>query len=199
MPALNINIGQGVFKEISREVGAHRNYTTMDALQSTVAHGLKSLDANTCTMVNFNTEQKVNKLWHLAPEYDVHQNFNFLLKYFREEAYKLQENFGKIRAFIYGGIEFGSHKSNKGSFNLYNNLADVMENLDIKFAMLCGKKGIKSNDNIHVIDNKITIWNDAFKELGKNPEKLDNAEKLEFLMDRYQFVESAGDDFFTIL
>ena len=93
----------------------------------------------------------------------------------------------------------GSAKHNKDSFNLYNNLADAMENLNIDFAMLCGKKGFKTPDNMHVIDNRLTIWNDKFKELGKNPEKLDKSQKLEFLTDNYQFVESAGDDFFTIL
>lgn len=200
MPApLNINIGQKVMTLVSREVGANRKYTTKDCLQSTVAHGLKSFDAYTCTMVNFNTEQKINKMWHLAPEYEVHQNFNYLLKFFKEEALKLQDQFGKIRAFIYGGVEMGSAKHNKDSFNLYNNLADAMENLNIDFAMLCGKKGFKTPDNMHVIDNRLTIWNDKFKELGKNPEKLDKSQKLEFLTDNYQFVESAGDDFFTIL
>lgn len=199
MPSLNINIGQDAFKLVAREVGAKSKYTVNDCIQTTPKHGLKTLGADTCTILNLNTENNVNKLWHLAPEFAPHQNFNYLLKFFREEVYKLQEQFGKVRAFIYGGVEFNGAKENKASFNLYNNLADIMEQLNVDFGMVCGKKGFHTRDDLHVIGNKITIWNDIFKKLGKNPEKLDNSEKLEFLKDKYQFVESTADDIFTIL
>ena len=113
----------------------------------------------------------------------------------------MQEQFGKINAFIYGGIEFDAkNASSRGSFNLYNNLADIMEELNVPFSMLCGKKPmVKTHDNMHAIDDRLTIWNDAYKEMGKNLDEIANEDKLEFLRSKYQFVETTGDDFFSVV
>ena len=118
-----INMGKDAFKLVAKEVGSHNNYTTVDGIKRTAHHALKTHDIATCTGLNLNTERNANKMFHLAPEFEIHQSYSFLRKFLETEIGKLQEEFGKVRAFIYGGVEFGNHPRNKESFNLYNNIS----------------------------------------------------------------------------
>ena len=81
------------------------------------------------------------------------------------------------------------------SFNLYTAIADTLDDLGVKFTMVCGKEKGAPLDNLHAINKSVTMWNDAFgKTFIGDSKKLSQNQVVEILENHYQFVETnAGD------
>ena len=87
--------------------------------------------ANTCSILDIN-----DTMVHLAPELrtgNLMQKISDLIK--KEKAEK-----GDVTAFIIGG-----KSQDKGSFNLFNDIANVLDKEGVDFSMLCGKQDKPKN------------------------------------------------------
>lgn len=163
-------------------VGRDRLYTTSRARFAQSKHPLVSHDANDCTMICLNGGTKYNCLMHLAPE----QQPLTSLKSGIEKCIKtLMENMGRAQENITAIIVGGRDSSHKESFNLFNETANILEEMGIPFSMICGKFDHVANDNIVVAGNKAQIWNSSLKGLNStSPKELAN-----ILEENYEVVE----------
>lgn len=98
-----------------------------------------------------------------------------------------KENYGliydDISAIILGGRDF-RHQSSSNV--LSNSIADTLEDADIPFTMLCGKRAGVGFDNIYAVNDNITLWNDSFKKI--NP-KASEAEAKNDLSQMFEIME----------
>ena len=86
------------------------------------------------------------------------------------------------------------------SFNLYNTIADTLDELGVNFTMMCGKKRGSAMENMYAVGDNITVWSDKFKEIFPNSSKnLSQEEIVEKLENHYQFVEQTDEHAFNIL
>lgn len=109
-----------------------------------------------------------NCLMHVAPE---QQTISGIKKGLEKILEKLWENMGNAQDKITGILVGGRDRSNTESFGLFNDIADVLEELKIPFSMICGKYDNVAFDNIAVSGDKAVIWNSSFKDIKfpKNP------------------------------
>lgn len=143
------------------EVGKERIYTTSKARFSNSTHPLVSFDANTCSMLNLNGGHNRNCLMHLAPE---QQSLVTLKSGIEKCILALQDKMGRVQEDITGILVGGRHSGNKESFNLFNEIANILDEFGIPFSMLCGKFDNIANDNIVIAGNKAGIWNNSLKD-----------------------------------
>ena len=190
---LNINISKNIYPEVKRakEIGQNWCYTFANGGRTGKNIGMKTYNIKTCTAFELNAEKHNNELYHLAPE---QQAIHRIKEEVEKRVFRLQDTFGEVKAFLYGGVELNNkNPESVASFNLYNTLADVLDNLGIPFAMICGKKQANQLDNMYVINNNITIWNDLFKKFIKPKEAPNQEQIMDILKEHYQFVESTDE------
>ena len=173
MPKLLVNLVYKPYSKTAQEVGGR--FTFADGKMSHLKHRLDTRGLNTCVGVAFHTPNK-NEMYHLAPEYRAHQDPKLVRGFLEERINALRESYGNVKAFIFGG-----RTNDKGSFELANNIANPIEDAGVEFAMVFGKKGNIPTDEMSLYENRLCIWNDAFKALGKNPEEIPNERKLNLL------------------
>lgn len=142
------------------EVGKDRIYTTNKARFSQSAHPLVSFDANTCSMLNLNGGNNRSCLMHLAPE---QQSLNTLKSGLEKCILALQDKMGNLQEDITAILVGGRHSGHKDSFNLFNEIANILDEFGIPFSMLCGKFDNIANDNIVVTGDKVGIWNNSLE------------------------------------
>lgn len=178
--------------EKAKVVGNKDNiYTISKAGFNPINNALVSKHADTCCLVGLNAG-KNNCLIHIAPE---QQPLCSIQDGLEKCILKLQEKYGvakdKITAILVGGRELIQKDAESvASFNNYNTVANSLDNLEIPFTMICGKKKGATKDNIYMVNETATIWNDFFKDLKLNKNSTQE-EITEELSKKYQFVEIA--------
>lgn len=102
-----------------------------------------------------------------------------------KENYNL--SYDSISAFIMGGRDC---KHNYHSNELANCIADTLEDSDVPFSMLCGKRPAVDLDNIYSVNKNTTLWNNSFKNINH---KISEEEAIEELKHMYEIVEISDD------
>ena len=108
-----------------KEVGPYPRYRFENKVTSTLP--MYSQNANTCTILSVN-----DTMVHLAPEPEftgrnLFQKISEFLKREKDEK-------GDLTAMLIGG-----KANDKGSWNLFSELGNLLEKYDADFTMLCGK------------------------------------------------------------
>ena len=135
-------------------------------------------------------------MFHSIPEL---QSLSSIKRELAAKIELLRETSDKITGFICGGLELNkSNKSSVDSFNLYNKIADSLDEFDIPFTMMCGKEKGACPDNLYSNANSVLVWNNDFKDIFKNTKKLSQDEIVSMLENRYQFVERNSSQEFKI-
>lgn len=147
----------------SCEVGAGMRYTLRDAK---VGENLFTTSANTCSGFVLNAGGQ-NLVGHIQPEGFNPRNF---AQTFENLVKDFQAKFGEVKAFVFGGREssFVDPNCRTTSNNVYATMCDVLSTKckipDENFASVLGKfKGIKTNDDVAVIGDKIYMANKALE------------------------------------
>lgn len=183
---LNINISQVGYPKLARtKAVGERACSFANGGKTGLNLGLQAFNIESDTALLLNAGRTNNQLFKLCP---MVTNIKSELE---KRIFEMEENFGNVRAFIYGGFKLNNNdQKSVESFKFYTNLADTLDNLDIPFAMICGKDHKAPLDNIYSINNNVTIWNDLFKKFVKPVSKLSQEEIMDTMRKEYQFVES---------
>ncbi len=149
-------------------------------------HGIVSEDLNANIGGAFITD-KLSYIFNIAPEHESSAN---LKKLIFEKTQELISNSEKIWGFICGGWNLDMKNDlAKKSFDIYNTLADKMEELKIPFGMLCGKEAGEHYDNFRVHGNNVYVWSDLIKDRFNNKKAVPQEEIINNLEKDYQFTE----------
>lgn len=148
-------------------VGKDNIFTVNKARFANSKYQLVSENANTCVMLGLNGGKVNNCLMHLAPE---QQPLRSLKEGIEKCIENLRGNMGRIKEDVTGILVGGRNSSNKDSFYLFNEVANILDDLGVPFSMLCGKFDNVANDNILISGEKVKIWNSSLK--NKNLEDL---------------------------
>ena len=192
---LNINISQVGYPKLARtkEIG-NRACSFYDGCRKGLNLGLQGFNIESDTALLLNAGRTNNELYKLCPRVP---NIKAELE---KRIFEMEEKFGKVRAFLYGGLELNQNNPKSvESFNLYNVLADSLDELQVPFAMICGKSAKAPLDNIYAINNNVTIWNDLFKKFVKPASKPTQEEIMATMRDDYQIVESSDEHLLKFL
>lgn len=148
------------------EVGENMRYTIKDAK---IAENIFSTSFHTCSGFELNAG-KMNLAGHIKPECFNPRNFADAFECLVKD---FQDKFGEVKALVLGGREssFVDPYSSVTSNEVYSTMCDVLSTKcnipDEKFASILGKyRGIKTNDDIAIIGDKVFIANKEFEKLG---------------------------------
>ncbi len=173
-------------------IGEFHDYTLHKGSLIASQRGMQTENINSCTAGVLNAGNK-HFMFHVAPEMQS-------LKTIKQELAKrieiLQKTCDDIRGFICGGWELNTKSPESvKSFDLYTAIADSLDELGVKFTMICGKEKGAPKDNLYSLNKSITMWNNAFKKtfLGEQ-ENINQKQITNVLENYYQFVETNSDD-----
>ena len=126
-------------------------------------------------------------VFNVAPE---RQSLSKIKTIIEEKAGELVQGGNKILGFICGGWSIDKNNDiSKRSFDLYNTLADKMDDLKIPFGMVCGKEIGNHFDNFRLKENNIYMWSDLIAKRFSDKGSLSREDILENLEKDYEFVE----------
>lgn len=148
-------------------VGKENIFTVNKAKFANSKYQLVSENANTCVMLGLNGGKANNCLMHLAPE---QQPLRSLKEGIERCVEAIREKMDNVQEDVTGILVGGRNSSNKDSFNLFNEVANILDDLGVPFSMLCGKFDNVANDNILICEENVKIWNSSLK--NKNLEDL---------------------------
>ena len=193
MPPISINLSKIPYPEVrnAKVVGEFHDYLIKNGGLSTAKRGLRTENINSCTAGILFGKDK-NFMFHAAPEM---QTLGSIKKELAKYINKLHQSCEEIRGLICGGWALDNKdKETIRSFDLYNTIASALDDLGVRFTMICGKEKGASLDNIYSVGNNATIWNDDFKKVLDSPQMTEEA-ITEVLEQNYQFVENdAGNE-----
>ena len=194
-----INLSKIAYPEVKRviDVGCCHDYLIGAGKKTATVRSLKSENINSCT-AGVLSNGKNHFMFHAAPEL---QPVSTIKKEIEKQVNILRETCDNVKAFICGGLELNKKVSESvASFNLYNTIADALDDLGVNFTMMCGKKKGSPMENMYAVGNTITVWSNTFKKLFPNGAKdLNQEEILEILEKHYQFVEKNEEHVFNVL
>ena len=194
MCPLNINIAKTAYpaNKQAKLIDNFRKFTIANGKSVYVNHGARTENVLNCTAGVLNADKK-NFMFQANP---AQEPIEFIKKELQKQVDILKETCEDVRAFICGGLELNTKdRESVKSFDLYNKIADTLDELGVKFTMMCGKKRDAMPDGIYAVNNNITLWGDASKSVFKqgNGENLGMDDIVNLLEDSYQFVEIAPD------
>lgn len=192
-----VNLAKSAYPNVKcvKEVGRFHDYLIKNGKKATLNHSLITENVNTCCAGVINAG-KENYMFHAAPEM---QPVATIKKDLEKAVNTLRETCDDVKAFICGGLELdNNNKESVASFNLYNTIADTLDELGVKFTMMCGKRRGAPMENIYAVNESTTVWSEAFKDLLEGKPKLSRDEILAKLEERYQFVESNAENILNV-
>jgi len=136
----------------AKEFGVYPHYKFKD--KKTLTESGFSQFAKTCSIVLINDEGI-----HLAPEL----RESSLLKNISELAKKVKDTTGILTSFIFGGE---AHNQNKDSFELFNDIGNVLDKEGADISVICGKKFDGSRDALLKDKNNIFITSESNEDLA---------------------------------
>ncbi len=182
----SINLSGIPYPQVKKSltVGNFHDYTIKKGLNACFNKGLLTENINSCTAGVLNAGKR-NFMFHAAPEM---QDLTTVKKELLKQIDKLRESCEDIKGFICGGWALNTKdRETVRSFDLYNTIADTLDELGVKFTMLCGKEKGSPMDNMYAVNQGVTVWNNSFKELL--PDIKNKADMQDVLEKQYQFVE----------
>ena len=188
MCPLSINLSKIAYPKPKRVkmVGDFHDYTLSNGVLADVKCSLRTENVNSCTAGVLNAGKK-NFMFHAAPEM---QPLNVIKDILAKQVENLRKSCDDVRGFICGGYELDTKDAESiKSFDLYNTIADTLDELGVKFMMMCGKQKGAPMENLNIVNNNLTVWSDAFKQLFKSKEALGTDDIMSALENHYQFVE----------
>ena len=191
MSPLTINFSHIPYpdRKSMKEIGKFQEYIIGSTKPTTIQRSLRTENIDSCTAGVLSGGKK-HFMFHAAPEF---QPLKTVKSELAKQVAILRQTCDEIKGFICGGWAFDIHdKSTIMSYDLYRVIADAYDDLNIKFAMVCGKEKGAPLDNIHALSTSITMWNKDFEQLFKNKSKASSDKVLELLEENYQFVENGG-------
>ncbi len=173
-------------------VGGFHDYVIHKGGLITTKRGMQTENINSCTAGILNAGDK-HFMFHAAPEM---QSLRSVKQELEKQLEVLKRTCEDIRGLICGGWELNTRSPESvRSFDLYTAIADALDDLGVKFTMICGKEKGAPLDNLYANNNNVTIWNEGFgKILAENPAKLNRNQIADVLEKHYQFVEINPDD-----
>ena len=166
-------------------VGNDNILRTQSARFTNSSQPMMSESANTCVMLGLNADKNKDCLMHLAPEQQslrtLRDGIEACIEKMRENIRSLQENFSGI-------LIGGRHSAYPESFDLFNETANILDELGIPFSMICGKFDNIANDNILMRENNATIWNKSLQHLDVR-KNVTQDELAKILEENYEVVE----------
>lgn len=194
-----INLSKVAYPEVKRviDVGRCHDYLIGAGRGTATVRSLRTEHINTCT-AGVLTNGKNHFMFHTAPEL---QPVASIKREIEKQVNVLRETCDNIKGFICGGLELNNRDSESvASFNLYNTIADTLDELGVNFTMMCGKKKGAPMENMYAVGDTVTVWSDAFKKIFPNGAKdLSQEEVIEALENHYQFVEQTDEHAFNVL
>jgi len=194
-----INLSKVAYPEVKRviDVGRCHDYLIGAGKSTATSRSLKTECINTCT-AGVLSNGKNHFMFHAAPEL---QPIATIKKEIERQVNILRETCDNIKGFICGGLELNNRDSESvASFNLYNTIADTLDELGVNFTMMCGKKKGAPMENMYAVGDTVTVWSNAFKKLfPQGSENLNQEEILETLENHYQFVEQNDEHVINVL
>ena len=179
---MRINITNKTYpiaQKISRG-GAFKMATSCRAIYS------PNVDTKINLLLNGQTK---NALLEMEPK--AYQSTNNIREAVLRAIRQFKENYDlsydAITAFIMGGRD--CKHINQGNL-LANCIADTLEDSNVPFSMLCGKRPALDLDNIYSVSKNTTLWNDSFKDIHK---KISEEEAINDLKHMYEIVEISED------
>lgn len=176
--SMKINISQKAYPIAQKvsEKGSFKMVTTCRALFSS------NVDTKVNLLLNSNTK---NALLEMEPK--IYQSANnireSIMRAVRQFREKYNLSYDDITAFIMGGRDCKHiHQGN----SLANCIADTLEDSNIPFTMLCGKRPAVGLDNIYSVSKNTTLWNDSFNRVNI---KASEEEAINDLKHMYEIVE----------
>lgn len=153
-------------------VGKENLFTINKAKDIVGTRAIVSDSADTCSYMAIKAGNR-NALMHLAPEQEpigtLRDRLYAYLDSFREN-YDIMID--EMKAFIFGGREFAKGDvQSETSCNLYNEMAESLDEFGVPFTMICGKKSGMAKDDIYFASNKVYAINKSLKDLSipENP------------------------------
>lgn len=178
-------------------VGNFHDYLICKGSLASTKYGMQTENINSCTAGLLNAGDK-HFMFHAAPEM---QSLRSVRQELEKQVEILRKTCDDIHGFICGGWELNTNspKSVK-SFDLYTAIADTLDDLGVKFTMVCGKEKGAPMDNLQAVNKIVTMWNSAFKKMfSGNPEELNQKQVADILENHYQFVETNSDDTISLV
>ncbi len=199
MCPLNINLTSNSYHPVktAKVVGNFHDYLFRNGMTVSLNKGVRTENINSCTAGIINAGKR-NFMFRSAPEME---SLRFLKKEIENQVNILRETCDKVKAFIIGGLELNNKdRESVQSFDLYNTIADTFDELNVPFAMMCGKKKGAPMEGIYAVNDNITVWSKLFKNLF-TPEnkKLKQDEIIDLLENNYQFIEVSPEQKISIL
>lgn len=196
MPKVNL-ISSAYPKVVQdKAVGTHFKFNIADG--KTVAakwQGIRaeSMDAN---VAGFITNDKDVFVYHIAPEQNTESS---VINFLADKIAELKTSGDNLWAYICGGWALeNNNKVAEKSFNLYNSIANELEEQEVPFGMMCGKYEHGNMDNFRFFQNKLFVWGDKIKERLVKDEPLTVAKVMDKFADDYQCVEFSPDFEFEV-
>ncbi len=149
-------------------VGDFHDYLIQKGSLMSSKCGMMTENINSCIAGILNAGDK-HFMFHAAPEV---QSLRTVKQDLEKQIRALKKTCDEIIGFICGGWELDTRSPQSvKSFDLYSAIADALDDLGVKFTMICGKEKNSPMDNLHVLNKNISLWNSSFKDI-------DNAKNL---------------------
>lgn len=180
----------GIQAKNTKVVGNLHDYYIQKGCLINSHRGMRTENINSCTAGVLNAGDK-HFMFHAAPEM---QSLRTVKQDLEKQIRALKKTCDEIRGLICGGWELNTRSPQSvQSFDLYNAIADALDDLGVKFTMICGKEKNSPMDNLHALNKTVTLWNSSFKDVDDTT-NLSQDKILDILEDHYQFVEKNSDD-----
>lgn len=186
MCAFTINLSKIPYPQTQRAriVGNFHDYTLNKGYLTLPTLSARTENINSCTAGIINAGKR-NFVFHAAPEA---QPLGTIKDILSRKIELLRSGCDDIKALICGGWELKNNdRESIRSFDLYNTIANILDDLGVKFSMICGKEKGAPLENLYVINQTGTLWSDTFKkgyDINSDRQKI-----IEQLEKNYQFVD----------
>lgn len=192
MVSINLTPNPRLQVKTTKIVGDFHDYLIRKGDFITSQRSMQTENINSCTAGVLCAGEK-HFMFHAAPEM---QPLNTIKKELEAQVENLKKYCDDIRGFICGGWELNTkNPESVKSFDLYTSIADTLDDLGVKFSMLCGKEKGAPFENLHSINKNITCWSDTFKNIiVGDKSKMSQNQIADMLENHYQFVELNPED-----
>lgn len=174
-----------------KNVGAHLNFSISNGKTVPVKwQGIRSenMDANIAGII---ANEKDAFVYHIAPEQNSPSS---IMGFLTDKIAELKSGGEHVWAFITGGWALEkNNKVSEQSFDLYNSIANQLEEMEVPFGMMCGKYEHGKPDNFRLFQNKLYLWGDTIKNKLVKDEPLTTEKVLDKYAEDYQCIEFTPD------
>ena len=150
-----------------------------------VGRGVRAENISNSTVGVLNSGKR-NFIFAAYPEI---QPINSIKRALAQKIEELRNGCEEIHGMICGGLELNPRNNESvRSFDLYNAIADALDDLGVKFSMICGKEKNAPMESLYSFGESTTLWGGRFDKILKDKAPTRD-EVIANLENHYQFVE----------